>query len=485
MQEKNDGEVQPLSREEWLERVMQEGRDEVIRREMIRMGFWSEEPLPPEELEKQAQEEKELAQLKKELESLEEKTRKLGDLEAMIRKRRQERIEESKRRRAQRKEERARRRAEAQARWKEYRKQHVIHVGEGFSGDLERLDSDAEKLRESGLPLIHTPQELAEAMEIPLGRLKWLTYHRDTATISHYHHFTIPKKSGGKRILSAPKKHLRQAQEWIRAHLLDRVEVHPCAYGFVRGKSIVDNAAHHVGKAAVIKMDLKDFFPSVHYPRVKGMYQSLGYSPAVSTLLALLCTEPPRRKVEFDDRIYHVALGDRHLPQGAPTSPAITNLLCRRLDERLLGLADSHGFAYTRYADDLTFSCWPSGVKRIGALLGTARGIVRYEGFEVNEEKTRVLRSSRRQAVTGIIVNEKPNLNRGELRAFRALLHQVEQKGLEGQNIHNHPNFWEYIKGYTSYIGMVRGEAAAPYREQVKRIARKYGLDPKVVSDHP
>lgn len=206
MQEKNDGEVQPLSREEWLERVMQEGRDEVIRREMIRMGFWSEEPLPPEELEKQAQEEKELAQLKKELESLEEKTRKLGDLEAMIRKRRQERIEESKRRRAQRKEERARRRAEAQARWKEYREQHVIHVGEGFSGDLERLDSDAEKLRESGLPLIHTPQELAEAMEIPLGRLKWLTYHRDTATISHYHHFTITQKKRWKADPLRPQK---------------------------------------------------------------------------------------------------------------------------------------------------------------------------------------------------------------------------------------------------------------------------------------
>src|SRR5207237_9566311 len=189
---------------------------------------------------------------------------------------------------------------------------------------------------------------------------------------------------------SAPKPALAQAQRWVFEHILSKLEVEPPAHGFVRGRSIVSNAAPHVGKAVVVNLDLKEFFPSITFRRVKGLFQAFGYSEHVATVLALLCTEPPRVQAELDGKVYHVALGDRVLPQGACTSPAITNALCRRLDRRLRGLAARHGFAYTRYADDLTFS--GDNTTAVGKLLKSVRGIVQAEGFTEHPRKTRVMR---------------------------------------------------------------------------------------------
>lgn len=223
-------------------------------------------------------------------------------------------------------------------------------------------------------------------------------------------------------------------------------------------------------------MDLADFFPSITFWRVRGLFQSLGYSEGIASLLALLSTEPPRKEVEFDGKFYYVAVGERQLPQGACTSPGITNRLCRRLDERLSRLAKTYGFVYTRYADDLTFSCDKSNLRFIGTILKKAREIINAEGFAENKQKTRVLRKGRRQRVTGIVVNEKVNLTRKSLRAFRALLHDAEQNGLQAANRQGHPRLWSYIQGYTSYVAMVRPELGARFAEQVERIGKKYGL---------
>lgn len=311
-----------------------------------------------------------------------------------------------------------------------------------------------------------------------------MTYHRETATLCHYAQFTIQKKDGGTREISAPKSDLRQAQEWIKANILDHIPIHPRAFGFVKGRNTVDNAKQHVNRAAVIKIDLKDFFPTITFHRVKGLFQSFGYSGLISTLLALLTTEPPRKQVKFDGKYYYVAIGKRQLPQGACTSPSIANMICRRLDERLDRLAAEYGFCYTRYADDLTFSCDEQGLKRIGACIREVKNLVRFEGFEVNEKKIRVLRASRRQRVTGIVINQKPNLSRKELRNFRALLHNVEKNGLEAENRHQHPDFWRYIQGYTNYIRMVRPDLGEKYAEQVRRIGEKYGLISRVTVPH-
>lgn len=473
-------EVRPLTREEWIQKIKQEGKLEAIRKEMLRLGFWKEKPLTPEEKREHALEQAELKQLQDELTQLQQESTKIADLKTLLKEARAKRIEESKKRRAERKAELEQRRAAAKARWQEYRETHIVHAGEGVSAGLHSFASDEQKLMGHGLPLIRSAMELAVAMDIPLSKLKWLTYHRNTATLCHYHRFTIPKKSGGEREISAPKADLRRAQEWIKTNILDLIPVHPSAYGFVSGRNTVENAKQHLNQAAVIKMDLQDFFPSITFWRVRGLFQSFGYSEEISTLFALMCTEPPRKEVKFDGKYYYVAIGERQLPQGACTSPSLTNILCRRLDERLKGLAESFGFIYSRYADDLTFSCGSSALHRIGALMNTAREIVQFEGFAVNEEKTRVLRSSRRQRVTGIVINEKPNLTRKQLRAFRALLHNVERNGLQAENRHHHPHFWEYIKGYTSYVNMVRPDLGEKFNQQVERIGQKYGLTDRV-----
>ncbi|TCS94878.1 reverse transcriptase domain-containing protein [Hazenella coriacea] len=481
-EEQNQEEVKQLTREEWIERIKSEGRTEAIKKEMLRLGFWIEKPLTPEEKREQAEDELKLKQLQAELQELQKESAKISNLNKILKQARAKRIEESKKKRADRKAAIEKREADRKARWQDYKESHIVHVGDGLSAGLQSFETDEKKLMEQRLPLIRSAVQCADEMGITLSQLKWLTYHRDTATINHYYRFTIPKKNGGEREISSPKPLLRQAQAWIKAHILDQIQVHSAAYGFVPQINTVDNAKQHVNQAAVIKMDLKDFFPSITFWRVRGLFHSFGYSEAISTLFACLCTEPPRKEASFNGKIYHVALGERQLPQGACTSPSITNILCRRLDERLTGLAQTNGFIYTRYADDLTFSCQESSLSKIGTLLNSVRNIVKFEGFTVNEEKTRVLRASRRQRVTGIVVNEKPNLTRQDLRRFRALLHNVEKNGLEAENRSNHPNFWAYIQGTTSYIRMVRPELGEKLGEQVERIAIKYHLAGSVVS---
>jgi RNA-directed DNA polymerase len=469
-----------LTREEWISKIRSEGKAETIRNEMIRLGFWEAPNLSDEECEQQAKEDEEYKEVRKELQALQKQSKQLKDIDFLLKEARKRRIEESKKRRAERKAEREKAQTEAKEKWEIYRENHVIHVGDGISAGLTAIETDEAKLMQNQLPLIRSAMQLANDMNITLSELKWLTYHRNTATINHYQHFTIPKKSGGKREISAPKSKLRTAQSWIKENILDHLTIHEAAHGFVTGKSTLDNAQHHIGKDAVVKFDLKDFFPSISFVRVRGLFESFGYSRAISTLFALIGTEPPRKEVEFNGKMYYVAIDERQLPQGACTSPTITNLLCRRLDEKLTRLASDKGFTYTRYADDLTFSGDGTALKEIGSLMSNVRSIVRYEGFVVNEEKTRVLRTGRRQRVTGIVVNEKANLTRKDLRSFRALLHNVEKNGLEEQNHKNHPHFWEYINGYVSYIQMVRPDIGKKFASQVLRITEKYGLPRRV-----
>ena len=226
---------------------------------------------------------------------------------------------------------------------------------------------------------------------------------------------------------------LKQAQHWILNNILEKVELHNAAHGFRKSRSIVSNAQPHVGAEVVINFDLKNFFPSISYRRIKGLLHAIGYSEAAATIFGLLCTEPDVEEIELDGKTYYVALTERHLPQGAPTSPAITNILCRRLDRRLTQMAEELGFVYTRYADDLTFSASGDHLRHICNVLRRTESIVEHEGFVINEEKTRILRNSRQQDVTGVIVNNKPNVDKKTLKRFRATLYQIEKDGLEGK----------------------------------------------------
>jgi RNA-directed DNA polymerase len=188
---------------------------------------------------------------------------------------------------------------------------------------------------------------------------------------------------------------------------------------------------------------------------VKGVFQSLGYSPAVSTIFGLLATEAPRKQVAYAGQTFEVATGPRVLPQGAATSPALSNLTARRLDNRLSGIAVKLGWTYTRYADDLTFSADGEAADKIGYLLARIRHITEDEGFTVNEKKTRVQRPNTAQVVTGLVVNQHVAVPREAVRRLRAILHRAGREGLAAQNRDNHPHFEAWVRGMIAYITMV------------------------------
>lgn len=178
--------------------------------------------------------------------------------------------------------------------------------------------------------------------------------------------------------------------------------------------------------------------------------------------------------MQLDGTTYYVAVGDRYLPQGSPASPAISNLLCRRLDKRLTGMADNNGFIYTRYADDLSFSANGESLRHICNIIRRTESIVTHEGLIINQEKTRVLRNTRQQEVTGIVVNEKLSLCRKTLRKFRATLYQIEKTGLENKKWGNSTNLIAAITGYANFVAMVNPEKGTYFQQQVKRIKNKY-----------
>lgn len=341
----------------------------------------------------------------------------------------------------------------------------IFFLGRGVSGGLSDRRANVEKLQKLQLPLLATPAELAKAFSLPIPRLRWLAFHSEASTVTHYVRFQVPKKSGGMRELSAPHHDLAATQQWILMHILEKIPSHDAAHGFVPGRGTMTNATPHVGRATVINLDLKDFFPSITFPRVKGIFQELGFSPAVATILALLCTESPRRKVEYNGKAFHVATGPRALPQGACTSPAISNLLARRLDSRLNGIARKLGFTYTRYADDLTFSGATEAAAKTGYLLARVRHIVADEKLTVNEDKTRVQRPNARQSVTGIVVNQRPNIPRRVRRRLRAILHRAKTEGLAKQNRQNHENFSGWLAGMIAYTQMVSPDTGKRFRD--------------------
>jgi retron-type reverse transcriptase len=310
-----------------------------------------------------------------------------------------------------------------------------------------------------GVPALESFSDIAGMLGISERRLVWLCYQPVDPGVDHYHRFAIEKRNGEQRRISAPKAVMRAAQQGILREILSKVPIHSTATAYRPGSSIVTNARHHVGQAVVIRLDIADFFPTITRRRVRGLFQSLGYSAGVATILALLTTDDSR--LEATERSpMHI---DASLPQGACTSPAISNIICARLDARLNGLSKKHGFTYTRYADDMTFS-HPNGNAPVGRLMSSAACILVEEGFALNQAKTRVTRSHQRQIVTGLVVNERVAIPREDLRRFRAILHGVERDGFEHASRTLGRDVRDYARGYLAFVQMVEPDKAAQFR---------------------
>ncbi len=374
----------------------------------------------------------------------------------------------------------AERRALKKAAWQAYKANHIVHLGDGVYfndiDDFDRWDLPEPEARqaENEIPALENPAALAEALGLSIAELRWMAYHRDLAEKIHYRRFTIPKKSGGERAIWAPLPKLKAAQRWVLREIVERLPVHGAAHGFLPGRSIFTNAKAHSGARVVIGMDLQDFFPSVTWRRVKGVFRHAGYREQVSTLLALLCTEAPREVIEHDGKTFFAALGPRCLPQGAPTSPALTNTLCLRLDRRIAGLARQQGWRYTRYADDLTFSLPMDGRSpakaRPGTLIGAVRRIAEDEGFAVNPDKTRVLRRGDQQKVTGLVVNGDgpPRVPRTLRRQLRAAIHNLES----GRPLPEDETFAR-LCGYAAFVNLADADEGRAMLDALYALAAK------------
>ena len=281
------------------------------------------------------------------------------------------------------------------------------------------------------VPRIGTVGELAAFLELEVGALEWFADVRGLERVvrderlRHYRYTQLARASGPPRVLEAPKPRLKALQRRVLHEILDFVPVHPAAHGFVGGRSARTHAAGHVGRRVVVRVDLEDFFAGVTAARVFGIFRACGYPEGVAHVLTGLCTNvvPSEQSVPGHWRLSR-RLAAPHLPQGAPTSPALANLAAFALDRRLAGLAAAIGATYTRYADDLVFSATPTCARRGGDRRDRLR-----RGLRVNAGKTRVVGRGRRQTVTGVVVNERPNVPRADYELLKATLHRATRDG--------------------------------------------------------
>lgn len=306
-----------------------------------------------------------------------------------------------------------------------------------------------------------TIADVAALLESSEKQLRFLLYARPEKT--RYTSFAISKRRGGKRAIKAPRSDLKSIQRRLADFLQDRVSFRPPAHGFVRERSIATNAALHVHHRTVFNVDLKDFFPTINFGRVRGLFMASPFmaTPEVATVLAQICCH------------------EGSLPQGAPTSPVVSNMVCSRMDAQLLRLAKSHGCIYTRYADDLTFSkrkgVFPKELADLDIFDDIEAGkelreIIVKNGFHIHPDKIRLCRNTDRQSVTGLTVNTRVNVPRKFIREIRAMICDWRKNGLKAAEGEHHQKFYRrpsrfgpkpslprIIEGKLNFLKMIRG----------------------------
>ncbi len=338
------------------------------------------------------------------------------------------------------------------------------------------------------VPVIATPAELANFLEIDPGELDWfadIQGRERTSRIEplrHYRYRWVAKRSGTFRLLEAPKPRLKRFQRVVLDAILALIPPHESAHGFRPGRSITTFAAPHVGRSIVLKMDLRDFFISITSTRVTALYLTAGYPERVASLLSGLSTnsvpiaimnqasriasENPRSNLAWEAGHQY---GRPHLPQGAPTSPALANLIAYRFDARLAGLAAAAGATYTRYADDLVFSGDDSFARSINRFSTHVAAIALEEGFAVQHRKTRIMRQGVRQRAAGVVINQKINLPRDEYDRLKAILSNCVNHGPSEQNRSNVANFESHIAGR---VALPRGSTSTALTRLVRLFER-------------
>lgn len=335
-----------------------------------------------------------------------------------------------------------------------------------------KLRADDEALRAS-FHSLKTLADVAYMLEIKPATLGYYLHRRN-----NYRTFALNKRSGGHRAIATPSTPLKIIQQKLNQALHAVYGGRSPAHGCVPGKSIITNASSHLGKKLILNLDLQDFFPSIHFGRVKGMFRGKPYrlpEKAALTLAQICC---------FEGR----------LPAGAPTSPTVANMVCAKLDSDLKALARGTGCKYTRYVDDITFSTgesrFPSPVAYRDSITNrwmvgdSVCKVLTDNGFQINAAKTRVLPRGYRQEVTGLLVSDTLNVKRKLIRQVKAMLHAWEHWGLEGASQHFHtkydskqrrvkrPDFARVVRGKIEFIGSVRGRDDFIYLDMISKYCK-------------
>jgi RNA-directed DNA polymerase len=339
------------------------------------------------------------------------------------------------------------------------------------------------------VPRIETVGGLAEWLELTPTELQWfadlkgLGYKRPQTRLEHYHYRVLAKRTGSIRLIETPKPHLKGLQRRILSGILDRIPSHPAVHGFVRGRSIQTFAAPHVGRRAVLRMDLENFFPSFPGARVQTFFRTIGYPEQVADLLGGIATNSVPRSAWREvirqpgfalapEEFWHVRnmFSRPHLPQGAPTSPSLANLCSYRLDLRLSGLAEAGGAVYTRYADDLAFSGGDSFDRSAERFATLVAAILMEEGFAVQHRKTRIMRPSGRQHLAGLVINQHLNVRRSDFDLLKAILTNCVRHRPETQNREGHPHFRQHLDGRISFVESIHPGKGRRLRSIFKKI---------------
>ena len=310
------------------------------------------------------------------------------------------------------------------------------------------------------IPAIESPGALADWLGLKPAELDWfadlkgLSHNHKLPHVGHYRYRVTLKRSGGLRLIEAPKPRLKELQRRILSGILNQIAPHPAAHGFLKRRSIRTFVAPHAGQRVVVRMDLQDFFPTFPAARIQALFRTLGYPDAVAALLAGICTNRAPHEIwkehakEVDPAQRWQArqlYGHPHLPQGAPTSPALANACAYRLDRRLTGLAESAGAQYTRYADDLAFSGGEEFERCVERFATHVDAILHEEGFAAHHRKTRIMRQSVRQRLAGLVANQRINVPRRDFDRLKAILTNCGRFGPDSQNpkpIHNSAHIW-------------------------------------------
>ena len=339
-----------------------------------------------------------------------------------------------------------------------------------------RMEPRTGALAACDIPSLATPADLAAWLGVNLGELDWFANVRDMngaeGPLSHYRYAWVAKRHG-MRLMEIPKLRLREIQRRILRGILDAVPVHGAAHGFRKGRSCRTYVEPHVGRDVVLRLDLRNFFQRIPASRIHAFFGTLGYPEAVARALTGLCTHSvPMQVARRGGTAWEEAkrFGVPHLPQGAPTSPALANLCALHFDLRLEGLAATLGGQYTRYADDIAISGGEELRRRLSAIAASIAVIALEEGFEINHRKTRAMHRSHRQLLTGIVVNEKPNVRRQDFDRLKATLTNCVRHGPVSQNGGMRADFRAHLVGRIAYVRSLNRERASRLQALFDRI---------------